>query len=71
MKYILEWSKKQNACHIDEINRSLERNLNNMIANEDNDYIPLHIGSREECEQVLNSYRRYLIERDDFLNFKP
>lgn len=61
--WVLEWSKKQNAFHIDEAQRTVERNLNAMINDDSCDYITLCIGTRESCDAQANRFRHYLQTR--------
>jgi hypothetical protein len=62
--YVLEWSKKQNAFHIQETKVMIEKNLNNMIGDGSNDYIVVFQGSREGCDTVASKLRSRLVDRD-------
>ena len=55
--YILEWSKKQNAFHIQSALLTVEENLNALLAGESTDYVPIAFGTREECEVIYRRYR--------------
>ena len=61
---VLEWSRKQNAFHIQPARYAVESNLNALLDNDANDYIPIMIGSREDCDKVASIYRGRLIERE-------
>lgn len=62
--FVLEWSKKQNSFHLHEAKACIESNLSAFIGNETRDYIPVMIGSRDDCEFILNKYRHRLMERE-------
>tara|TARA_R110000782_G_scaffold268695_1_gene365630 strand:- start:57 stop:275 length:219 start_codon:yes stop_codon:yes gene_type:complete len=62
--WVLEWSKRQNAFHIQEEQRAVEKNLNNLLNNEGSDYITLCIGSRTKCDRAADKYRHYLMDRE-------
>lgn len=55
--FTLEWSKKQNAFHIQSALSTVERNLNALLADESTDYVTIMIGTREECEVIHKRYR--------------
>jgi len=55
--YVLEWSKKQNAFHIQTALLTVERNLNVLLAGESTDYLPIMIGTRTGCEIMQRRYR--------------
>ena len=61
---VLEWSKKQNAFHIHRLDYCIESNLNALVSNESRDYIPVMIGSREDCQKVAARYRERLADRE-------
>lgn len=58
--FVLEWSKKQNAFHIQTAMLTVEKNLNVLLAGDETDYVPIMIGTREECEIVQRRYRNRL-----------
>ncbi len=58
--YVLEWSKKQNAFHIQTALLSVEWNLAVLLAGESTDYIPIMFGTRAECEVIHRRYRNRL-----------
>lgn len=62
--YILEWSKSQNARHIDLLEKSIERNLGAFVGDKKSDWIPVFIGSKEGCEVVAAKMVRQLGDRE-------
>lgn len=62
--WVVEWSKKQNALHIQELRVAMETNLSAFIGNESIDYIQLYQGSREQCDRMIVQIRERLIQRD-------
>ena len=61
--WVLEWSSRQNAFHIQTAETSVERNLVNMIRDQSTDYITICIGTREECDSPADRFRHYLVAR--------
>lgn len=64
-KYVLEWSQKQNAFHTHTLESMIEKNLNAVLANNPSDYIPLIIGTRQDCDKMASKLRYKLMERQN------
>ena len=63
-QWVLEWSAKQNAFHIQLASWAEEKNLNNLLDNRGHDYIMICIGSREKCDKQAARFRKLLVERE-------
>lgn len=63
-KYVLEWSRKQNAFHIQPEGKAVEMNLQALVSNYERDYATIAIGAREHCEMVAKHFRPYLKQRE-------
>lgn len=59
-KFVLEWSAKQRAFHIQLLDEALETNRGSFDARRSTDWIPLYIGTYRECEQVARHNERKL-----------
>lgn len=64
--YVLEWSQRQNCFHIQPLERTLSfnRGLYQDNIRTVNDYRPIHVGTREECDKAADACRGTLQERD-------
>ena len=61
----LSWSKKQNCFHIEPLSDLVKHNVRAFAEGGVlNDYHPVCIGSREECEVFSRTYRSLLRERE-------
>jgi len=65
--FTLEWSKKQNAFHIQAALLTVEKNLNALLGDKSTDYVTLMIGTRDECEVIQKRYRHKLKKEKDSL----
>lgn len=63
-QYVLEWSKQQNAFHIQPLAYLLAQNQECFINNKTHQYITLMIGSGDACSSMARSWRHWLHERD-------
>lgn len=63
-EWVLLWSGRQNALHIETVERMLAANRRDYRDNKARDYVPLVIGTRELCEQTAESVRPTLAKRD-------
>lgn len=62
--YVLEWSHRTGNLNVQLVRRLLSINRNAYASDMPvNDYIPLHIGSRAECEQAAEAIRGTLAKR--------
>ena len=61
---VLEWTKKQNAFHIQSMEVCAEKNLNALLDNQSSDYIPIYFGTDDECRVVASRWRRKLQQRE-------
>ena len=61
--WTLEWSKSQNAFHMQEASSTEEKNLNNLLNDQGHDYIVICVGSREKCDKQADRFRHYLQSR--------
>ena len=66
--WVLEWSQRQNALHIQQIHKTLDFNRKLYVDNKKaaNDYRVVHIGSRADCEAMAASCRQTMEARDKF-----
>jgi precorrin-6B methylase 2 len=65
MQYALLWSKAQNCLHIETVVDLAHKNAKALAANQTlNDYHPIFIGSREDCDRLAERCRETLIKRD-------
>jgi hypothetical protein len=64
-QWVLEWSNKQNAFHVQPAINSMESNLNKLISGGRCDYITVFIGTQDACHEVAANYRHYLKSRED------
>lgn len=65
MQYALLWSRKQNCFHIEPFAELLEKNTRAFKAGRFiNDYHPIYVGSRENCDKAAGNSRHLLIERE-------
>lgn len=67
-QYVLEWSKKQNAFHIQPVEISLSRNQECFLRNGISDYIVLMIGTFDVVTNMADHHREKLIEREIPMN---
>jgi hypothetical protein len=63
---VLLWSKRQNALHIEPVDRMLSSNRNCYRDDRASDYLPIHIGTREECDAAAEACRSTLAARQFF-----
>lgn len=62
--FTLEWSHRTGNLNVQPVRRLLSINRNAYASNVPvNDYIPLHIGPRAECEQAADAIRGTLARR--------
>ena len=62
--FVLEWSKKQNAFHVQDVDLMMNKNISALIDDRGSDYIVLGIGSREKIDQLADKYRHYIARRE-------
>lgn len=63
-QWSLLWSKRQNALHIETLDTALSKNRN--LYRDDryiNDYIPIFVGTKEECHAAADNCRKTMAER--------
>lgn len=63
-QWALLWSQRQNALHIEPVERMLSINRTNYASNTRNDYLPLFIGGRAEVDAAAANCRRTLMSRE-------
>ena len=61
--YVLEWSKRDNAFHVDELARSLSSNRDAYRDDAERDYIPLYVGTLQEVQDAADAARHTLDAR--------
>jgi len=61
--YCLEWSKKQNCFHVQNLVESLAKNQESFMADTSHDYIVLMVGTFKVCTEMADRHREVLIER--------
>lgn len=57
MEWALSWSQRQNALHIEPFEDALSKNRKAYTNDQGGDYRLLHVGPKEEVEQVANAIR--------------
>ena len=62
--WVLLWSQSQNALHLERQNDMLSSNCRAYVANRRMDYVPLQVGTREECEVIAAKVRGTLADRE-------
>jgi len=62
-KYVLEWSKNQNAFHIQPLEFSLAKNQDCFLREGSSDYLTLMVGSHDACTNMADNQQARLIER--------
>lgn len=65
--WVLLWSQSQNALHLERQNDMLRSNCRAYVANRRMDYVPLQVGTREECEGIAAKVRGTLAEREKLM----
>ena len=61
--WVLLWSKRQNAFHVEPVDRMLASNRTAYTGNKGGDYRALHIGYLEEVESMRDSCNQTLAMR--------
>lgn len=62
-KYVIEYSVLQKAFHIHTMTEMLEKNLMNVMAEKETDYIPIMIkGTRDEAEKYVLHVEKLLTQ---------
>jgi len=62
---VLLWSRSQNVLHIEPLSRMLDKNRRAYVADRRMDYVPMFIGSDDDCHAAAASMRQTLIKRQD------
>lgn len=64
--WVLEWSQRQNAFHIQRLDKTLSFNRNLYAENKNcmNDYRVIHVGQKAECEAMADACRHTLRDRE-------
>jgi len=62
-QWVLEWSQKQNAFHIQPLSASLARSQEMFLENKTHQYITLMVGEKNICEKMADDHRHRLDER--------
>ena len=65
--WVVEHSNKQNCYHIDNLERVLEININNLRNNGESDYQIICLGTYEECEKFVNKIKISLQNKEKVL----
>lgn len=63
MSHVLLWSKRQNALHIEPVDRMLSSNRDAYRDDRGCDYIPIAMGSKEEMHAAADAVRNTLSAR--------
>lgn len=61
--HVLEWSKRQNAFHIQALVHTVTRNQMAFVDNRTHDFLVLFVGEKEACHQMADNWRNRLRER--------
>lgn len=62
--WALEWSQRQGFFHVELLRTVLTKNRESFARDRRTDYIPLHIGTRGECDEAADRLRPVLVARD-------
>lgn len=63
--HVLLWSRKQNAFHIETLSSLTKKNVEAFALNRPlNDYHPIYMGTREECDKIADKARPRLVFRE-------
>lgn len=62
-QWVLLWSHRQNALHVEPLNEMLSRNRQAYSVNAGGDYRPLIVGTRDEVDTAANSVRGTMAQR--------
>lgn len=63
--HALLWSKKSNCFHIELLEATMNNGMRFFTANKTNDYLVIHVGSRDECGAKADELRTIVTERDE------
>lgn len=63
MTHVLLWSQRQNALHIEEVQEMLAKNREAYRENRPTDYVPVWMGSLEQCQSTANNLHGTLASR--------
>lgn len=70
-QYVLEWSKKQNAFHIQPLISSLANNQAAFIEDKPTtDYIVLMVGEKEACHTMADNHRYKIKSREKLFAYE-
>lgn len=61
--YALLWSRSQGALHIEPVAQMLKANRRAYASNHGSDYLPIHLGSDEECRKAAELARETMSDR--------
>lgn len=61
--WALLWSQSQSGFHIEPLARMLESNRQAYAEDRRMDYVPLHIGTADECHGIADSCRKTVATR--------
>lgn len=64
-QYVLEWSKKSNKFHIQQIETTLAKNQECFMDDTSHDWIVLMVGSYDVITNMADHHRERLIERSE------
>jgi hypothetical protein len=63
-QYVLSWSKRQNALHVESLEVMLSSNRQAYRDERACDYLPIHIGTQDECLAAADAIRPTMAARD-------
>lgn len=63
--FALLWSQSQCALHIEPLADMLSENRSAYADNRRRDYVPIHIGPRDECEEAAEGIRSTMRQRQE------
>lgn len=67
-QWVLLWSKRQNCFHIEPAQELVRKNAAAMHGDKTlNDYHPVFMGTRDQCNAQAESSRHLLMERDRYV----
>lgn len=61
--HVLLWSRSQSALHIEPLDQMLRSNRRAYISNQGTDYVPIHLGSDDECHKASEIARQTMSDR--------
>lgn len=65
-EFALCWSQRQNALHIEPVERMLSNNRGAYADDRASDFIPVYIGTKDECHNAADACRGTMASREHY-----